>query len=611
MTERAVLDIEVNAVGWDEFKAAFDSFKVELKETPGDVEKTGDSFAAMLAVLQNIAATSEGIRENTDRMASHVEKAKKNSSGFVEHVDKLNRRLTTTARVAKDVAGSFLSIVGTAAKWGVLGTLGLATGSILGINALSSGGSGIRRSAQGIGFSPGAMRSAQVNLSPYLNPDSTLSNVADLQSDLSKRWVLKSLGVRNGENRSAEDILPEVIRGAVKAFRETGGTRQGYDARGLGSVVDFESARRLASLRGAELETALRQYEADRRQLSLTDETLRQWQKLDVQLDRSKRVIEGAFLKGIEPLTPRLEALSNAAAKAVDIFLQSPKIGEWLNKAGEGAERFAKYLTSDEFEQDAAKFLNFLDRAASLLGRLVDVLSFLLPDSTKKDAAPNGLNLRGGNLGGYDFGFFKPEAGNDLKVFSGSKGPSVSGKIKMPEPRAAAPEMPAGNLAEQQAYLRELEKKHNLPAHLLDATWYAETRRSKGGMVSPAGAKGPFQFMPETAAGKVANVKDPFDFKDSAGGAARLYSYLLQKYGGDVDKAVAAYNAGEGKVDKAIRNHGGNWKAGLKPETQDYIPTVAGERMKSALKERSAPVKITVSNQTGGNATVNIAQAAK
>jgi hypothetical protein len=612
MAERAVLDIEVNAVGWDEFKSAFDSFKVDLKDTPAEVAKTSDSFSALLAVMREMAASVDKVAEHTEKVANNTAKTKNNVSGFVEHTNKLNKGLMTTARITKDIAGTFLSIVGTAAKWSVVGTLGAATGSLFGINALASSGTGIRRQSSGIGFSPGAMRSAQVNLSPYLNPDATLSNVADLQSDLSKRWVLKSLGVKNGESRSAEDILPDVLRGAVRAFKETGGTRQGYEARGLGNVVDFETARRLASLRGQELEITLRQYESDRKQLALTDKTLQQWQRLDVQIDRSKRVIEGAFLKGIEPLTPNLEKLSDAAAHAVEIFLQSPKIGEWLESAGKGAERFAKYLTSDDFERDINKFLDYVERAAAIMGRFVDALSFLLPDTNKKATTPNGLNLRGGNLGSVDFDFFKPENGNDLKIFGNKKGPSASGKITSAPTApgvAGAASDSAETVAQKQAYLRELEKKYKLPNNILDATYYAETRRGQGSMISPAGAKGHFQFMPGTQ--KTMGVKDPFDFKDSANGAARLYAYLLQKYNGDAQKAEAAYNAGEGNVDKAIRKHGGNWKAGLPAETQAYIPKVEGERMKLARNAPANNVKVTVNNNTGGNATVNIAQAAK
>lgn len=46
---------------------------------------------------------------------------------------------------------------------------------------------------------------------------------------------------------------------------------------------------------------------------------------------------------------------------------------------------------------------------------------------------------------------------------------------------------------------------------------------------------------------------------------------LKQRYGGDPAKTWAAYNAGPGRVDAALRSHGPNWLRSLPPETQDYV----------------------------------------
>lgn len=83
--------------------------------------------------------------------------------------------------------------------------------------------------------------------------------------------------------------------------------------------------------------------------------------------------------------------------------------------------------------------------------------------------------------------------------------------------------------------------------------------------VSPKGATGAFQFMPATA--KQYGV-DPTDPESSAVGAAKMYSDLLSKYQGDLPKALAAYNWGQGNVDRQ-----GLDKA--PPETQKYIQKVS------------------------------------
>ena len=82
---------------------------------------------------------------------------------------------------------------------------------------------------------------------------------------------------------------------------------------------------------------------------------------------------------------------------------------------------------------------------------------------------------------------------------------------------------------------------------------------------SPAGARGLTQLMPGTAAGLgVTNVLDPAQSLD---GGAKYLRQQLDAFGGDVARALAAYNAGPG----AVQRYGG-----VPPyaETQNYVRAV-------------------------------------
>jgi len=83
---------------------------------------------------------------------------------------------------------------------------------------------------------------------------------------------------------------------------------------------------------------------------------------------------------------------------------------------------------------------------------------------------------------------------------------------------------------------------------------------------SPAGAQGIAQFMPDTARGLGI---DPTDPGQALPAAANLMKSYLAKYGGDWSKALAAYNAGPGNVDKY---------GGVPPfdETQTYVKNILG-----------------------------------
>ena len=91
--------------------------------------------------------------------------------------------------------------------------------------------------------------------------------------------------------------------------------------------------------------------------------------------------------------------------------------------------------------------------------------------------------------------------------------------------------------------------------------------------ISPAGAVGIAQFLPSTAAGLGFNPYDPIA---SLKAAAQYMASYAKQYGGDYAKALAAYNAGSGTVNNAVRLGGANWMNYLPAETRNYIAIIMG-----------------------------------
>ena len=93
---------------------------------------------------------------------------------------------------------------------------------------------------------------------------------------------------------------------------------------------------------------------------------------------------------------------------------------------------------------------------------------------------------------------------------------------------------------------------------LLQAVAWTESRYNPGA-TSSEGARGLMQLLPGTA--KALDVENPLDPYQSARGGARFLHQLLDKYNGNVETALAAYNWGPGNVDsgkpwpRATRNY--------------------------------------------------------
>ncbi len=149
-------------------------------------------------------------------------------------------------------------------------------------------------------------------------------------------------------------------------------------------------------------------------------------------------------------------------------------------------------------------------------------------------------------------------------------------------PGRSAPSSPVRSVpAAYQSVVAEAAERYRLDPALLAGLIETESGFNPRA-VSPAGAKGLMQLMDATARGL--GVTDPFDPRQNVLGGARFLRQLLDRYGGDVPRALAAYNAGPAAVDRY---------GGLPPyaETQRFVPKVlaAADRYRQSSGPRSGP----------------------
>jgi soluble lytic murein transglycosylase-like protein len=129
-----------------------------------------------------------------------------------------------------------------------------------------------------------------------------------------------------------------------------------------------------------------------------------------------------------------------------------------------------------------------------------------------------------------------------------------------------------------QAFAAEIKRtaaKYGVDEAIVRAIIHAESAY-RPHVVSPKNAQGLMQLIPATA--RRFGVKDAFDPAQNIEGGVQYLAWLLKRYKNDLTLASAAYNAGEGAVDR---------HKGVPPyrETRNYVVRVAllAERYRKAL----------------------------
>ncbi|HTW50810.1 MAG TPA: lytic transglycosylase domain-containing protein [Stellaceae bacterium] len=119
----------------------------------------------------------------------------------------------------------------------------------------------------------------------------------------------------------------------------------------------------------------------------------------------------------------------------------------------------------------------------------------------------------------------------------------------------------------------------DVPVGLLTRLIWQESR-FRADAISPKGAQGIAQFMPETSANR--GLSDPFDPEMAIPKAAALLADLTRRFG-NVGLAAAAYNAGTARVAAWL-----DGSAGLPTETQSYVLAVTGRAVEDWAADRKA-----------------------
>jgi soluble lytic murein transglycosylase-like protein len=133
--------------------------------------------------------------------------------------------------------------------------------------------------------------------------------------------------------------------------------------------------------------------------------------------------------------------------------------------------------------------------------------------------------------------------------------------------------------------INAVSSRHHLDPDLINSVIHAESDFNPRA-VSPKGAQGLMQLMPQTASRL--GVVDSFDPGANVEGGTRYLRELLERYNFDLIKALAAYNAGPQRVEQYH---------GVPPyyETQAYVARIVRDFNRKKLAERKTAALNTAS----------------
>lgn len=621
MAAKSVIQVEIDPDG--NFKSFYDMYK-EYEE---HVERSANSWKDLSDAIDDTEGPMEALLDLSDKNANAVTIAAYQANVIAKEIraasasnNALLESLTKNIRAQKDFAnetergnqslkkmkenaegvassifgiGKFLMKVG---AWGAgLAGLGGLLGG-LGLKDLAESAVDNQRSARGLGMTPGQLTAFNQDYGRYID-QGTLGSVASAQNSFAGRmWLARAAG--EGINQVASQD-PGQLAGqlAIRAHDWWVNTPENMrTAESLQSSGFTQSGFSLAMMRQygntpmSELQRAASQYQQDRGKFNVGDQNTDAWYGFLRQIKDAGNTIEKDLTNRLADLAPDLQHFVDVMGKDAKKLIDEIFTPSNLQSLENGIEKLTDYLGSPAFQQDMKDF-------AGLIGLVADKLR----SAAKFLGIDTGQSL--GSRGSLDANEVQRETHGMVTGFSSASN-STAAQYQALSPTFT--DKLAGTVQKmsgEPSYFGAFEKSQTLPAGLLYAQEMVESRGNIGAL-SPKGAMGPFQFMPDTATQY--GLDDPYNLHDSAAAAARMMGGLMRKYKGDVSKALAAYNWGSGNVDRDIAQNGSNWQNSLPRETREYLNKIAA----ALAKRGSSNLNVTVTNNTSARVAVQANAAA-
>lgn len=540
MTVKSIIDVEVNAQAFERYQQLFARYQREADKGPG-LWKSINKGIIETSLTQGRMTAAIKAQVETQKQMADIYKAQNRSLTQGE------RLWGSMAKHAGGIASNIIKATRSLISWtSIIGGIGglLGAGGLFGIDKMARQAGNERRSATGLGLSIGEEKAFGINFGRAVDSGSFLSWINQMEHDPSAAKGAYGLGV---------GLTGQTGNDAVSMLTAIRARARGMDPKLRGMMpkmfgldgVNGEDINRLASMSDTEFGQLKSGFNKDRSSLNINDPTAKAWADFIKRLDEAKEGIFKTFVTGLLPLAGPLGHLSESVEKFITVLLKSDIVKTAITDLSGWLEKFSGELGGEAFLTRVKAF-------TSDLGDLGDMIHNVAHPSTLWDK-------------------FTGAMGAQLQ-----KGTDPDSYYKY------------ATDAERSKYLAAVDDKYDLPTGTTEAVWARESSKQFDGVKdSTAGAQGPFQWKPESAAAYRINANS---WSDSAYGAGHYLSDLRKRFHGDMGQALAAYNWGPGNVDASnkgtIKGHPTGW---LPDDVRNYV------------KATDVSVHVTVTMPPGSN----------
>ncbi len=548
MAVKSVIDIQINDEKFKQFTGLFEKYNAALKEMPAGWAAVNEEIAGAKTIFEIMVAAMLA-------QSQLSEKVQKNSSGTKDNTAKTAAYWKDMARSTKDVAGNIVRATTSLLKWIGLTSVFtglLGAGGLFGIDRMASSVASGRRSSQGLGVTYGQQKAFGINFGSVVDTGAYLGAVNEALHSWGDKKGLFGAGMTPAEMKGGTAQVGVTLLEHLKRIADStseAGLTDVARAKSLDQFGGLDMLMRLKAMTPESFKEFKENYAQDQKDLDLGRDTQSKWVRFLQQMDRAGDKIENVFVTGLVGLADPLKNLSASFVHLVEALGNSPEVKKWLGEAAVGIEGFAKAVGTDEFRDKVLKFTHNV-------GVVVDAL-VKLGEGILKVAAWFGI--------GKEEAPTAPPAA-PARPLPGS--PSWNKDVENLR-KGSVPIIAPGSVKDKFA---AAEKAAGLPAGLLWGTYGAESSYGADKRTSKAGAIGPMQIMPATAAAYPG--KDPRKLDDAIYIASMEHKRNLEQFGGNIPKAAAAYNWGSGNMAEYLKSGVGTKGQPMPDETKDYVAKI-------------------------------------